>query len=98
MFKNLFFFFYDLVDNLIHQERIVKFIDNKNVKIVVDIGAHKGESINLFCKNFRINNIYSFEPSPTNFDFLNLQFPRIEKKFNFILSQNKYIIIKIVVI
>ena len=36
MFKQLFFFFYDLVDNLIHQERIVKFIDKKDIRIVVD--------------------------------------------------------------
>ena len=51
MFKNLIFLFYDLVDNLIHQERIVKFIDNKNVKIVVDIGAHKGEFLKHIKKN-----------------------------------------------
>ena len=62
MFKNLFFFFYDLVDNLIHQERIVKFIDNKNVKIVVDIGAHKGEFLKHIKKIKSIRKIYSLEP------------------------------------
>ena len=62
MFKNLFFFFYDLVDNLIHQERIVKFIDNKNVKIVVDIGAHKGEFLNHIKKIKSIRKVYSLEP------------------------------------
>ena len=62
MFKNLFFFFYDLVDNLIHQERIVKFIDNKNVKIVVDIGAHKGEFLKHIKKIKSIRKVYSLEP------------------------------------
>ena len=62
MFKNLFFFFYDLVDNLIHQERIVKFIDSKDVKIVVDIGAHKGEFLKHIKKIKSIRKIYSLEP------------------------------------
>ena len=34
MFKN-YFFLLDLVDNLIHQERIVKFIDNKMLKLLI---------------------------------------------------------------
>ena len=62
MFKNLFFFFYDLVDNLIHQERIVKFIGNKDVKIVVDIGAHKGEFLKHIKKIKSIRKVYSLEP------------------------------------
>ena len=62
MFKNLFFFFYDLVDNLIHQERIVKFIDSKDVKIVVDIGAHKGEFLKHIKKIKSIKKVYSLEP------------------------------------
>ena len=28
-----------------------------------DIGAHKGESIDLFCKNLNVSSIYSFEPN-----------------------------------
>ena len=62
MFKNLFFFFYNLVDNLIHQGRIVKFIDNKGVKIVVDIGAHKGEFLKHIKKIKSIRKVYSLEP------------------------------------
>ena len=34
----------------------------KELVTVFDIGAHKGETIDLFYKNFNINNIYSFEP------------------------------------
>ena len=72
------------ISDFFHKRKILNFL-RKNIEQIntfFDIGAHKGESINLFCENFKINNIYSFEPSPTNFDFLNLQFPRIEKKFD----------------
>jgi ribose 5-phosphate isomerase RpiB len=45
-------------------KRICNFLKKrlKNQKIVLfDVGAHKGETINLFSKNFSIDKIYSFE-------------------------------------
>ena len=57
-----------------HNKKILNFLKKKiiNINIFLDIGAHKGESINLFINNFNINNIYSFEPSIDNYDlFLN---------------------------
>ena len=62
MFKKLFFFFYNIVDNLIHQKRIVKFIENKDIKIVLDIGAHKGEFLNHIKTIKSIRKVYSLEP------------------------------------
>ena len=62
MFKNLFFFFYNIVDNLIHQKRIVKFIANEDIEIVLDIGAHKGEFLNHIKKIKTIRKVYSLEP------------------------------------
>jgi len=53
-----------------HQRKIFNFLKKKNLKrinIFFDIGAHEGESIEIFSKNFTINKIYSFEPSPINF-------------------------------
>ena len=38
-----------------------------DLNLVFDI-AHKGESINLFLSNFKVNEIISFEASPINFD------------------------------
>ena len=70
MFKKLFYFFYDLVDNLIHQKRIVKFIDNKNIRIVLDIGAHKGEFLNHIKKIKSIRKVYSLEPQKKIFNEL----------------------------
>ena len=62
MFKKLFFFLYNVVDNLIHQERIVKFIKNRDIRIVVDIGAHKGEFLKHIKKIKSIRKVYSLEP------------------------------------
>ena len=70
MFKKLFYFFYDLVDNLIHQKRIVKFIGNKNIRIVLDIGAHKGEFLNHIKKIKSIRKVYSLEPQKMIFNEL----------------------------
>ena len=56
-----------------HQKKWIKFLKkNKynNFKLLIDIGAHKGESIKLFSKNFIIKKIISFEASPINFEYL----------------------------
>ena len=53
-----------------HQKKIFNFLKKKNLKninIFFDVGAHEGESIERFAKNFTIKKIYSFEPSPINF-------------------------------
>jgi|TARA_B110000902_G_scaffold241696_1_gene292338 FkbM family methyltransferase len=53
-----------------HKKKILNFLkknDHNQFNTVFDVGAHKGESINLFMKNFNINRIYSFEASPVNF-------------------------------
>ena len=46
-----------------------KFFINDEI-VVIDIGAHKGETINLFIKNFNINKIYAFEPNIKLFNSL----------------------------
>ena len=69
-----------LVRNLINifdifqQRKIIKFIKTKLVEKkeieVIDVGAHFGETIKLFSKNFKIKKIHCFEASPINFDIL----------------------------
>ena len=95
---NFFDFFY--------QRAIFKFLKKNNFNsfnIFLDIGAHKGESINLFLKNFYVKKIYSFEASPINFKKLQLEKKRYEKFFrkseivieNLALgSENKNILLK----
>ena len=70
--------------DLYNQVKIFKFLRKKNYKsfsTFFDIGAHKGESIILFSKNFDINTIYSFEPSPKNFKILYKNKSLIQSKF-----------------
>ena len=54
---------------------------------VIDIGGHKGETINFFLKNFNVNKIYVFEPNHQLFEIL-------IRKFS---NQNTFIIICICV-
>ena len=52
----------------IYQKKIIKklnLIFNKNIDIIFDVGAHKGEFVKLIISNFNSKKIYSFEPSGT---------------------------------
>lgn len=56
-----------------HKKKILNFLKKNKYRefnIFFDIGAHKGETIDMFMLNFKINNFYSFEASPINFKFL----------------------------
>ena len=65
---NLFDFF--------QQKKIIERIKLKNIRplTIIDVGAHLGETINIFKKNLNVKKIYSFEASPLNFQ-------KLEKKF-----------------
>jgi FkbM family methyltransferase len=68
-------FFYKLkIKNFLKKKR-------KKFNILFDIGAHHGESIIFFLKNFKVNRIYSFEPSPDNFKILAKKSFLLKKKF-----------------
>ena len=61
------------VFDFFHKRKIVNFLKKKKInhlKSFFDIGAHQGESIELFTRNFLIEKIYSFEPSKENFEIL----------------------------
>lgn len=56
-----------------HQKKIFHFLHKQKInsfEIFFDVGAHRGETIFLFSKNFKLSNIYSFEPSEINFHYL----------------------------
>ena len=78
----LFNFILKLID-FFYQRKIINFFKkniNKNVEVLLDIGSHKGESIKIFLKNFKVNNIYSFEASPSNYVKLKENIHQIQKK------------------
>ena len=68
-----------------HKTKIINFIKKKFYKInmLIDVGAHHGESVQLFAKNFKTNSIYSFEPSLVNFQKLLSNVRHLVKKKNF---------------
>ncbi len=71
--------------------RLKKLLDNKE-KVIFDVGAHNGESILFFNKNFNLSKIYTFEPLKTNFLKLKINTKKIAKKivyFNCALGERK---------
>ena len=67
---------FDFLINIIdytNKSKILNFLKNKfnqNFINVIDIGGHKGETINFFLKNFNVNKIYVFEPNHRLFETL----------------------------
>ena len=81
MFKNIILFFLDFFDYF-NKKKISNFLKKKklnNLSLVLDVGAHKGESISFFLKNFYIKKIISFEASPYNFKILNKNLNKLQK-------------------
>ena len=84
MINKLTLFIIEIFD-FFHKKKIINFLKNNNkykFDIVLDIGAHYGESIELFLNNFKIKKIFSFEASPLNFKTLKMNHENLNKKFN----------------
>ncbi len=67
-----------------HQRRIIASIKKRGFEKIttfLDVGAHKGESINFFLKNMKVKKIISFEASPLNFKILKKMKDKFSKKF-----------------
>lgn len=65
----------------LNKKNILNFFDKKkkkSISLFIDVGAHHGESIKLFNKIFKIQNILAFEPSEENFNILKIR----TRKFN----------------
>ena len=68
-----------------YQKKWIKFLKKNKCnrfKLLIDIGAHKGESIELFSKNFIIKKIISFEASPINFKYLKKKIEENKQRYN----------------
>ena len=84
MIKRLVLLFLSFFDYF-YQKKIIKFLKKNSlseINLIFDVGAHKGESINLFLKNMKVKNIVSFEASPLNFKYLENNKKNLEKKFS----------------
>tara|TARA_Y100000591_G_scaffold325179_1_gene345731 strand:+ start:879 stop:1607 length:729 start_codon:yes stop_codon:yes gene_type:complete len=79
--------------DFLHQKKIINFLKkkgNQKFEYLFDVGAHKGETINLFIKNFKVEKIYSFEPSLKSFNELktNVKKLLIKNKYTKIFLEN----------
>ena len=79
--SNLLVFF-----DFFHKKKIIKKLKNIINKTILenvfDVGGHKGETLDLLLKNFKINNIYSFEPSNLSFEILSQKSMLLRKKYS----------------
>ena len=73
--EKLFLFF----DQNIHQKRIIRFLQNKSIKTIIDVGAHKGEFTQNALQIKSVNKIISFEPQKKIFKILKEKFINNEK-------------------
>ena len=68
-----------------HKRKLINFLKKKvklkNIGLFLDVGAHKGETIELFSDNFSIDKIISFEASPRNFQKLLIRKNTFKKKY-----------------
>ena len=73
----------------IHQKRISNFLQNKSIKTVIDIGAHKGEFAQNALQIKSVNKIIAFEPQNKIFQLLKEKFANNKKITlnNFALSE-----------
>ena len=72
MYYSLAKFFLSVCD-LKNKKKISNYFLEENkgkIQTLIDVGAHHGESIRFFKKNFSIDKIYAFEPNIDNFKIL----------------------------
>ena len=76
-FINLVRFTLNFFDNF-QQKKIVNFFKKKLNKdlIIIDVGSHYGETVKLFCKNFKVKKVHCFEASPNNYEILSKNIKR----------------------
>ena len=82
LLKTIAILFFDKIDILFHQKRILSFLKkNKlNINFFIDVGSHKGTYTDLIINNFSVKKILMFEPQKNIYQF-------IKKKYN----KKKYI-------
>ena len=58
----------------IHQKRISRFLQNRSIKTIIDVGAHKGEFAQNALQVKSVNKIIIFEPQKKIFEILKKKF------------------------
>ena len=55
------------LDNISQKQnfKFIKSLLGEDIRVIFDVGCHKGESIDLILKYFKVEKIYAFEPNET---------------------------------
>ena len=77
------------IERNIHHKRMVKFLQNRSIKTIIDVGAHKGEFAQNALQIESVNKIIAFEPQKKIFSLLKEKFSDNDKVVlnNFALSE-----------
>tara|TARA_Y100001958_G_C21184793_1_gene514052 strand:- start:113 stop:832 length:720 start_codon:yes stop_codon:yes gene_type:complete len=93
MYYNIAKFILSLID-LRNKKKICNYFLKENkgrIETLIDVGAHRGESIRFFNKYFSVHKIYAFEPRIDNFEILKKNTKNLNniKIFNLALGDKK---------
>ena len=88
--NKLILFCIDIVRDYYHQPSILFYLKKLNISIALDVGSHKGETINYLLKIPKIKKIYCFEPQERIFALLKRKYSANKKIIlnNIALSNN----------
>ena len=72
----IFEFIYNILDVYLHRIRIKNYLKklDLNCKNIIDIGSHKGESIDFFLQMYHKSKIFGFEPQYDCYNYLKRKF------------------------
>jgi len=62
--------FINFIDKNYHHKRLIKFLKNYKIDLIIDIGSHKGEFIKNIIKYIHFQKAYTFEPQKEVFEIL----------------------------
>ena len=90
IFEIIAIIFFDLIDKLIHQKKILRYLKKNKINIssYFDIGSHKGSYFDLINYNFPINQAILIEPQKNIFKIIKKKYFKNKKIkiYNFAIS------------
>ena len=91
--KSIAIIFFNLIDKLIHQKKILYFLKKEKISIHtwIDVGSHRGLYTDLIKKNFGVKKAYLFEPQKNIFKFIKNKYKNDKSVFlyNLAISNSK---------
>jgi FkbM family methyltransferase len=81
LLKSIAILFFDILDQFIHQKRILNNLKKNNIdiKLFFDVGSHRGLYTDLIIKNFNVKKAYMFEPQINIFKYIKKKYKKNKK-------------------